>query len=47
MRKKFSLRPQVMYGFKETDFRSIYSYSEKYVGYFIYICNFYQIKRKW
>ena len=34
---KIILHPQVMYGFKETDFNRIYSYSAKYFVYFMYI----------
>jgi len=37
MREKIILPPQVMYGFKETDFHSIYSYSAKYFKYFMYV----------
>jgi len=34
---KITLRPPVMYGFKETEFHRIYSYPAKYFGYFMYI----------
>jgi hypothetical protein len=34
---KVALRSQVVYGFKETKFQSIYSYSEKYFEYFMYV----------
>jgi len=34
---KIILRPQIMYGFKETDFHRIYSYPAKYFIYFMYI----------
>lgn len=34
---KIVLRPQVIYGFKETHFHRIHSYSEKYFGCFMYI----------